>query len=104
MLPYHEIIIREDGRSKRERWRPYQIIIIIIILFVKAKWLMKDIFRFRTLLVFMLLHTMSNFSIIEFSLLVHLDHKFHSFILDAEEEKVSVFRVHPLLTFQTRLT
>ena len=30
MLPYHEIIIREDGRAKKEWWRPYQTVLIII--------------------------------------------------------------------------
>ena len=30
MLSYHEIIIRENGRAKRERWRLDQTIIIII--------------------------------------------------------------------------
>ena len=34
MLPYHEIIIREDGAVKREGWRPYQTIIIIIIIII----------------------------------------------------------------------
>ena len=32
MLQYHEIIIRDGGRAKREWWRPYQTIIIIIIM------------------------------------------------------------------------
>ena len=30
MLPYHEILIREGGRAKRDRCWPYQTIIIII--------------------------------------------------------------------------
>ena len=40
ILHYHEIIIRENGRATRKWWRPYQTIIIIIIIveWVKAKF------------------------------------------------------------------